>query len=103
MATNGGSNNNNAGDERIPIVSALLTFALAIYRNASYDRIIQLLMSQFSEEEIKCSKQILCDAIKVTFQKRNNSDMRSEKTAHTTDICDMIRKIDTEDAIICDG
>ena len=74
-------NNNNNGDQNIdrgPIVSALLTFAIAIYRNTSHDRIIQLLMSEFGIDEIKQSKHILCDVSKVPYQNRNSSNWRSE-------------------------
>ena len=52
-----GDNNNNAC---VPIVSALLTFTVAIYRNGSHDRVIQLLMSEFNIYEIKEAKHILC-------------------------------------------
>ena len=49
---NNNDNDNNNGDNNniacVPIVSALLTFTVAIYRNGSHDRVIQLLMSEFN-------------------------------------------------------
>ena len=49
---NNNDNDNNNGDNNniacVPIVSALLTFTVAIYRNGSHDRVIQLLMSSLS-------------------------------------------------------
>ena len=92
-------NNNNNGDQNIdrgPIVSALLTFAVAIYRNASHDRIIQLLMSEFGIDEIKQSKHILCDVSKKPYHNRNSSNLRSEKAAHTADICDILSTLDND-------
>ena len=82
-------NANNNGDQNInrgPIVSALLTFAVAIYRNAS----------QFGMDEIKQSKHILCDVSKVPYQNRNSSNLRSEKAAHTADICDILNTLDND-------
>ena len=84
---NNGDNNNNAC---VPIVSALLTFTVAIYRNGSHDRVIQLLMSEFNIHEIKEAKHILCDVANIEYQNRRNTDTRSEKAAHLTDICEMI-------------
>ena len=88
---NNGDNNNNAC---VPIVSALLTFTVAIYRNGSHDRVIQLLMSEFSIQEIKEAKNILCDVAKKPFHKRRTTDARSEKAAHLVDICEIITKLD---------
>ena len=88
---NNGDNNNNAC---VPIVSALLTFTVAIYRNGSHDRVIQLLMSEFSIQEIKEAKNILCDVAKKPFHKRRTTDARSEKAAHLVDICEIISKLD---------
>ena len=96
---NNSDNADNNGDQNMdrgPIVSALLTFAVAIYRNASHDRIIQLLMSEFSIEEIMQSKHILCDVSKVPYQNRNSSNLRTEKTAHTADICNILRTLDND-------
>ena len=61
---NNNGNDNNNGDNNnacVPIVSALLTFTVAIYRNGSHDRVIQLLMSEFNIYEIIEAKHILCD------------------------------------------
>ena len=88
---NNGDNNNNAC---VPIVSALLTFTVAIYRNGSHDRVIQLLMSEFNIHEIKEAKHILCDVANIEYQSRRNTDTRSEKAAHLTDSSEMIGKLD---------
>ena len=81
--TNGDNNNNPC----VLIVSALLTFTVAIYRNGSHDRVIQFLMSEFNIHEIKEAKHILCDVANIEYQKRRNTDTRSEKAAHLTDCC----------------
>ena len=95
---NNNDNDNNNGDNNniacVPIVSALLTFTVAIYRNGSHDRVIQLLMSEFNINEIKEAKNILCDVAKQPFHKRRTTDTRSEKTAHLVDICEIITKLD---------
>ena len=52
MTTGGSTNGNGEADNKIPIVSALLTFTVAIYRNSTHDRIVQLLTSQFDIDEI---------------------------------------------------
>ena len=104
---NNSDNVDNNGDQNMdrgPIVSALLTFAVAIYRNASHERIIQLLMSEFSMDEIKQSKNILCDVSEVPYQNRNSSNLRPEKAAHTADICEILSTLDNDNMpFFCDG
>ena len=94
MANGGSTDGNDDADVKIPIVSALLTFTVAIYRNSTHDRIIQLLTSQFDMDEIKNAKKILCETVQKEYSKRKNTDMRSEKMAHALDICKIIRSID---------
>ena len=94
MANGGSADGNDDTDVKIPIVSALLTFTVAIYRNSTHDRIIQLLTSQFDIDEIKNAKKILCETVDKEYRKRKNTDMRSEKMAHALDICEIIRYID---------
>ena len=94
MATGGSTNGNGEADNKIPIVRALLTFTAAIYRNSTHDRIVQLLTSQFDIDEIKNAKKILCETVQKEYKNRKKTDMRSEKTAHAIEICDIIRSID---------
>ena len=78
-------------------MKALLTFTAAIFRNSSYDRIVPLLTSHFDLTEMKDAKSTLCNEVQKQFQNRKSSDMRSEKTAHVIDICDIFREIDVTD------
>ena len=94
MANGGSTDGNDDTDVKIPIVSALLTFTVAIYRNSTHDRIVQLLTSQFDIDEMKNAKKILCETVDKEYRKRKNTDMRSEKMAHALDICEIIRSID---------
>ena len=94
MATGGSTNGNGEADNKIPIVSALLIFTVAIYRNSTHDRIVQLLTSQFDIDEIKNAKKILCETVQKEYKNRKNTGMRSDKTAHAIEICDIIRSID---------
>ena len=94
MATGGSTNGNGEADNKIPIVSALLTFTVATYRNSTHDRIVQLLTSQFDIDEIKNAKKILCETVQKEYKNRKNTGMRSDKTAHAIEICDIIRSID---------
>ena len=70
MATGGSTNGNGEADNKIPIVSALLTFTVAIYRNSTHDRIVQLLTSQFDIDEIKNAKKILCETVQKEYKNR---------------------------------
>ena len=96
MAT-GVSNNNNNDVQKVPIVNALLTFTAALYRNSSHDRMIILLTSHFDLTEMKDAKTMLCNEVNKEFGKRKSSDLRSEKTAHAIDICEIIRDLDVTD------
>ena len=93
----GVSNNNNNEVQKIPIVNALLTFTAALYRNSSHDRMIPLLTSHFDLTEMKDAKNTLCREVNKQFSNRKSTDMRSEKTAHAIDICEIIRKLDVTD------
>ena len=53
-------------------------------------------MSEFGIDEIKQSKHILCDVLKKPYQNRNSSNLRSEKAAHTADICDILSTLDND-------
>ena len=96
MAT-GVSNNNNNDVQKVPIVNALLTFTVALYRNSSHDRMIILLTSNFDLTEKKDAKTMLCNEVNKEFGKRKSTDMRSEETAHAIDICEIIRDLDVTD------
>ena len=96
MAT-GVSNNNNNEVQKITIVKALLTFTATLYRNSSHDRMIPLLTSHFDLTEMKYAKNTLCREVNKQFSNRKSTDMRSEKTAHAIDICEIIRKLDVTD------
>ena len=93
----GESENNNNAVQKVPIVNALLTFTAAIFRNSSYNRIVPLLTSHFDLTEVKDAKNTLCNEVQKQFQNKKSSAMRSEKTAHVIDICDIFREIDVTD------
>ena len=78
-------------------MNALLTFTAALYRNSSHDRMIPLLTSHFDLADMKDAKNTLCKEVNKQFSNRKSTDMRSEKTAHAINICEIIRKLDVTD------
>ena len=100
----GNTNNNGDGDRRDEdncpmIVNALLTFVMSIIRNSTDPKLVDLMGRYFDLQQVTDAKSILCDAAKLQFRRRQDSENRVEKMAHIRDIVDILRKLDRENAV----
>ena len=89
-----GSNNDTDDNSCQPIVSALLTFVISLIHNSSDPKLIELIGRYFDFQQVKDAKHVLCDAGNEAFKRRQDSEYRLEKMAHTKDIVDILRKLD---------
>ena len=94
----GNTNNNGDGDRRDEdncpmIVNALLTFVMSIIRNSTDPKLVDFMGRYFDLQQVTDAKSILCDAAKLQFRRRQDSENRVEKMAHIRDIVDILRKL----------
>jgi len=89
----------DTNDACVPIVNALLTFIISILHNATDPKIIDLIGRYFDSTQVKDAKCVLCDAGRVQFKNRQDSENRTEKMAHARDIVDILRNLDRASSI----
>ena len=81
------------------IVNASLTFVMSIIKNSTDLKLVDLMGRCFDLQQVTNTKSILCDAAKLQFKRRQDSENRVEKMAHIRDIADILRKLDRKNAV----
>lgn len=81
------------------INNAVLTFCMSCISNSTKEHTISLISDYYCEEEIKSAKQLLCDKFTKTFKIRKTTSGRSQKTAHSIDMHDILVELEQDDKI----
>ena len=79
-----------------PIVNGLLTYLIYMMNNSTDPKLVEVTGRYLDLGQVKYSKSLLCDVAHVPFQKRQDSESRTEKVAHIRDIVDIIRKLNRD-------
>ena len=79
--------------------NAVLTFLMSCISNSTKEHTISLISDYYCEEEIKSSKQLLCDKFDKAFKVRKTTSGRSQKTAHSLDMYDMLIELEQDGKI----
>ena len=86
----------------VPIMNTILTFRMSCMVNVTSRKLVEsvdVINNNFSGDEIKDSKRILCDKFEEAFNRRKTINMRNEKEAHTSDIVEIMKQLDSNDKI----
>ena len=85
----------------VPIMNTILTFRMSCMVNVTSRKLVEsvdVINNNFSGDEIKDSKRILCDKFEEAFNRRKTTNIY-EKEAHASDIVEIMKQLDSNDKI----